>query len=159
MAPPEGKAPPYGWTSKNYVICVCFHCHGTSSYHTVPNTTNSLCTAVNVSASGGLCTLDPLYRPIPHFPPPCYKILAAPLPVHTARLDATRLFCRVADVNRASLAVARATPPQRPTRRFILFTAEMNVQCTLAAAAKQVRVLMKRRGLCWCRTLACRRAN
>ena len=26
--------PPYGWTSKNYVICVCFHCHGTSSYHT-----------------------------------------------------------------------------------------------------------------------------
>ena len=29
-----GKLPPYGWTSKNYVICVCFHCHGTSSYHT-----------------------------------------------------------------------------------------------------------------------------
>ena len=28
------KLPPYGWTSKNYVICVCFHCHGTSSYHT-----------------------------------------------------------------------------------------------------------------------------
>jgi len=26
-----GKLPPYGWTSKNYVICVCFHCHGTSS--------------------------------------------------------------------------------------------------------------------------------
>jgi len=29
-----GKLPPYEWTSKNYVICVCFHCHGTSSYHT-----------------------------------------------------------------------------------------------------------------------------
>jgi len=29
-----GKLPPYGWTSKNYVICVCFNCHGTSSYHT-----------------------------------------------------------------------------------------------------------------------------
>ena len=29
-----GKLPPYGWTSKNYVICACFHCHGTSSYHT-----------------------------------------------------------------------------------------------------------------------------
>ena len=29
-----GKLPPYGWTSKNYVIRVCFHCHGTSSYHT-----------------------------------------------------------------------------------------------------------------------------
>ena len=36
----RGKLPPYGWTSKNYVICVC--------------------TAVNVSASGGLRTLDPL---------------------------------------------------------------------------------------------------
>jgi len=30
----RGKLPPYGWTSKNYVICVCFRCHGTSSYHT-----------------------------------------------------------------------------------------------------------------------------
>jgi len=29
-----GKLPPYGWKSKNYVTCVCFHCHGTSSYHT-----------------------------------------------------------------------------------------------------------------------------
>jgi len=29
-----GSFPPSGWTSKNYVICVCFHCHGTSSYHT-----------------------------------------------------------------------------------------------------------------------------
>ena len=30
----RGKLPPYRWTSKNYVICVCFHCHGTFSYHT-----------------------------------------------------------------------------------------------------------------------------
>jgi len=30
----RGKLPPYGWTSKNYVICVCFHCYRTSSYHT-----------------------------------------------------------------------------------------------------------------------------
>ena len=29
-----GKLPPYGWTSKNYVICVCFHCHESSLYHT-----------------------------------------------------------------------------------------------------------------------------
>ena len=30
-----GKLTSNGWTSKNYVICVCsFHCHGTSSYHT-----------------------------------------------------------------------------------------------------------------------------
>jgi len=28
------KLPPYAWTSKNYVTCVCFHCHGTFSYHT-----------------------------------------------------------------------------------------------------------------------------
>ena len=34
VALPGGKLPPYGWTSKNYVICVCIHCHGTSSYHT-----------------------------------------------------------------------------------------------------------------------------
>jgi len=37
VAPPEGGGggsfPPYGWTSKNYIICVCFHCHGTSSCH------------------------------------------------------------------------------------------------------------------------------
>ena len=37
VAPPDGgergELPPYGWTSKNYIICVCFHCHGTSSYH------------------------------------------------------------------------------------------------------------------------------
>jgi len=26
VAPPEVKLPRYGWTSKNYVICVCFHC-------------------------------------------------------------------------------------------------------------------------------------
>ena len=40
---PEPSLPPltttqyftsYGRTSKNYVIRVCFHCHGTSSYHT-----------------------------------------------------------------------------------------------------------------------------
>ena len=30
----RGEASPYGWTSKNYVICVCFHCRGNSSYHT-----------------------------------------------------------------------------------------------------------------------------
>jgi len=30
----RGSFPPYGWMSKNYVICVCFHCRGTSSYHT-----------------------------------------------------------------------------------------------------------------------------
>ena len=26
----RGEAPLYWWTSKNHVICVCFHCHGTS---------------------------------------------------------------------------------------------------------------------------------
>ena len=63
VAPPEGRgrkgeASSYGWTSKNYVICVC--------------------TAVNVSASGGLRILQTPYTPIPSSLPPCYKILAAP---------------------------------------------------------------------------------
>ena len=41
----------------------------TASKHcTVSNPTNSRCTAVNVKASGGLRTLDPLRTP--HFPPP-----------------------------------------------------------------------------------------
>ena len=48
----KGELPPYGWTSKNYVICVCFHCHGTSSYHT---------TKISHDTTP--------YRPIPHFPP------------------------------------------------------------------------------------------
>ena len=61
----KGKLPPYGWTSKNYVICVCFHCHGTSSYHT----TNTLhgrrankprWYTDNTTGTGGLRTLDPL---------------------------------------------------------------------------------------------------
>jgi len=34
----KGKTSPDGWTSENYVICVCFHCDGTSSY----DTTNTL---------------------------------------------------------------------------------------------------------------------
>ena len=39
-----GKLPPYVWTSKN-VICVCFHCHGTSSYHTTNRPTLQGCRA------------------------------------------------------------------------------------------------------------------
>jgi len=46
----------------------CPSCRPTNSvralkaHYTVPNLTNSLCTAVNVSASGGLRTLDPLAK-------------------------------------------------------------------------------------------------
>jgi len=66
----EGKLmdPPYGWTSKNYVICVWWM-YGKigrqliCDNHTVPNPTNSLCTAVKVSASGGLRTPDPPIDP------------------------------------------------------------------------------------------------
>jgi len=64
--PPGGEAPPYGWASKNYVICVCFHCHRTSSYHT----TNTLqgrrakshvdTQTIQRTGTGGLPTLDPL---------------------------------------------------------------------------------------------------
>ena len=58
----RGKLPPYGWTSKNYVICVCFHCHGTSSYHTT-NTLQGRRAKSHVdtqTGTGGLRTLDPL---------------------------------------------------------------------------------------------------
>jgi len=54
-----------GGRPKNYVICVC--------------------TAVNVSASGGLRTLDPLQTHTSL--PPCYKILAAPLTVTEIAVD------------------------------------------------------------------------
>jgi len=48
VAPPEGRSfLPMGGRPK-------------IMYHTVPNPTNILRTAVNVSASGGLRTLDPL---------------------------------------------------------------------------------------------------
>jgi len=61
----RGKIPPYGWTSKNYVICVCFHCHGTSSA--------SKCVSF-WGTSYSRPHIDPYLTP-----PPRYKILAAPL--------------------------------------------------------------------------------
>ena len=75
-APPGGKggeASPYGWTSKNYVICVSFHCHGTSSYHTT-NTlqgrrAKSHVDTQTIQPGLGDIVLSTPYRPIPHFPP------------------------------------------------------------------------------------------
>jgi len=80
----EGEASPhYGWTSKNCVICVCFHCHGTSSYHTT-NTLQGRRAKSHVDTvhrqynrDWGTSHSRPPNRPIPHLPP-CYKILAAP---------------------------------------------------------------------------------
>jgi len=68
-----GKLPPYGWTSKNYVIYVCFHCHGTSSYHTT-NTlqdrrAKSHVDTRTIQPGLGDFVLKTPYRPIPHFPP------------------------------------------------------------------------------------------
>ena len=80
-----------------------------------------LCTAVNASASGGLRTLDPLYRPIPHSPAPVTKSWRRHC--QFTRRDSTRQDCSVAspaDVNRASLAVARARH-HRNVRRGDLF--------------------------------------
>ena len=76
-----GSFPSYGWTSKNCVICVCFHCHGTSSYHTT-NTLQGRRAKSHVDTQTiqprlGDFVLQTPYRPIPHLPP-CYKILAAP---------------------------------------------------------------------------------
>ena len=76
VAPPGGKGgklPPYGWTSKNYVICVCFHCHGTSSYHTT-NTLHDRRAKSHVDTQTiqpglGDFVLQTPYRPIPHFHP------------------------------------------------------------------------------------------
>jgi len=79
-----GKVTSNGWTSKNYVICVCsFHCHGTSSYHT----TNTLqgrreqrATLIHRQYNRDWGTsysrppIDPYLTS-----GPCYRILAAPL--------------------------------------------------------------------------------
>ena len=74
VAPPEGGSSPspYGWTSKNknYVICVCFHCHGTSSYRTTntePYKFPMHCSKIMCQLLGDFVLKTP-YRPIPHFP-------------------------------------------------------------------------------------------
>jgi len=74
------KLPPYGWTSKNYVICVCFHCHGTSSYHT----TNTKPYKFPMHCSKRVSFWGTSYSrpPIDPYLFPRYKILAAPL-VHS----------------------------------------------------------------------------
>ena len=80
VAPPEvGKLPPSGWTSKNYVICVCFHRHGTSSYHTT--TTKPYKFPMHCSKCVSFWGTSYSRPPIDPYltPPPRYKILAAPL--------------------------------------------------------------------------------
>ena len=77
-----GSFPSYGWTSKNYVICVCFHCHGTSSRIT----RQIHCKAVEQRAPlihrrynrdwGTSYSRPPIDT---YLTSPCYKILAAPL--------------------------------------------------------------------------------
>jgi len=81
----RGKLPPYGWTSKNYVICVCFHCHATSSYHTT-NTlqgrrANSHVDTQTIQPGLGISYSRPPIDPY-LTSPPRYKILAAPLKVN-----------------------------------------------------------------------------
>ena len=62
-----------GWTSQNYVICVCFHCHGTSSYHTTNALQGHRATShvdtQTIQPGLGDFVLQTPYRPIPHFPP------------------------------------------------------------------------------------------
>jgi len=53
----------HGWKYKNYVIYVCFHCHGTSSYHTTDTlqgrrAKSHVDTQTIQSGLGGLRTLD-----------------------------------------------------------------------------------------------------
>jgi len=64
-APPEGEVgsfPLYGWTSKNYIICACFHCHRTSydKYIARPSSKEPRWYTDNTTGTGGLRTLDPL---------------------------------------------------------------------------------------------------
>jgi len=78
----EGSFPPYGWTSKNYVICVCFHCHGTSSYHTT-NTLQGRRAKSHIDTQTIQPGLGDFVLKTPYIDPyltsPRYKILAAPL--------------------------------------------------------------------------------
>jgi len=76
VAPSGGRVGsfPHGWTSKNYVICVRFHCDGTSSYHT----TNTL---HGRRAKSHVDTQTSYSRPPidPYLTSPLLQILAAPL--------------------------------------------------------------------------------
>jgi len=84
VAPPggRGEASPYVWTSKKYVICVCCHCHGTSSYHTT-NTLQGGRAKSHVDTQTIQPGLGTSYSrpPIdPYLTFPRYKIMAATLP-------------------------------------------------------------------------------
>jgi len=57
VAPPEGEASPL-WVDVQKLCNMCVLSLSWNFF--VSHRTNSLCTAVNVSASGGLRTLDPL---------------------------------------------------------------------------------------------------
>jgi len=76
-----GEASPYGWTSKNYVICVCFHCHGSSSYHTTYTLQGVEQRATLIHRQYNRDWETSYSRPPidQYFIPPRYKILAAPL--------------------------------------------------------------------------------
>ena len=75
MSPPGGRGsfPPMGGLQKLCNMCVCFHCHGTSSYHTT-NTlqgrrAKSHVDTRTIQPGLGDFVLWTPYRPIPHFPP------------------------------------------------------------------------------------------
>jgi len=62
VAPPEGEASPPLWVDvqKLYNMCAFIVMELLRITRQIPNPTNSLCTAVNMSASGGHRTLHPL---------------------------------------------------------------------------------------------------
>jgi len=75
-------------------------------------TVMELCTAVNVSASGGLRTLDPLWTHT-SLPPPCYKILAAPLVIRMTNRRRYHRACTPAILQRTISLGARPFTHQR----------------------------------------------
>ena len=95
----------------------------------IPNPTNSRCTAVNVSASGGLRTLDP-----PYLTSPRYKILLAPLQTSATRSLKTFFVQFV----RCEHAVILATSPSVPA--FSVGRSTQNCVCVCVRVGLASRV-------------------
>ena len=83
------------------------------------------CTAVNVSASGELRTLDPLQTHTSL--PPCYKILAAPLTfTHRTTSCFYRLHCTVFIGSNCSLFAARLSRYTSAYSLLVQYCSESN---------------------------------
>jgi len=108
---------PYGWTSENYVICVCFHCHRTSYYTTYTLQGRRAKSHVDTQ------TIQPGLGDFVHRPPidpyltsPCYRILAAPLAYALAEF----LFIEILAGDVSFVDLFRSILPVVPTECDVL---------------------------------------